>query len=87
MRVVQLALCVVERALDLELGGTQRVELFAGCLQLRFQHVDLFGQRADLTLTRQHADLAALCTTYACPARAQPFAATGDHRLIRRQRG
>jgi hypothetical protein len=43
-------------------------------LQLRFQRIDLFGQQADLALARQHADLAALRTTHARPARTQPLA-------------
>ena len=85
VRVVQLALRVVARALGLELVGAQGVEPLAGFFQLRFQRGDLLGQRAQLALARQHADLTALCAAHARPARAQPFAAARHHRLVRRQ--
>ncbi len=79
MRVVQLALRVVARALGLELAGAQCVEPFAGFLQLRFQRGDLLDQQAQISRSRASTPTWLPC---ARRTRAQPGPSHSPLRVI-----
>jgi hypothetical protein len=86
MGLVELALDLVARPLDLRRLHAQGIQPAAGILDQGMPLLDLRLQGADLALAGQHAEPIALGTPDPRPAVPQPFAGRGDHRLAGRKR-